>query len=93
MTKAICDARLISATDGDVLPGVASCARKVKAGHDYAVAVQMDSGELNGDYAEWAWQTNRNQINRQVFYFIFDGTSGLCTTQFMPIKTCFTDSG
>ena len=72
--------------NGDMLVDVSSCKLgRFKAGHDYAVAVQ---GNYYGDV--WAWQTNRNQIKRQAFYFTYGNERGSCKTQFTPIKTCFT---
>jgi hypothetical protein len=63
---------------------------RFKGGHDYAVAVQANS---RAQYAVWAWQTNRNQVNRPAFYFSYPGGFGPCTTQLTPIKTCFPQTG
>lgn len=64
---------------------------RFKGGHDYALAVQANSGVF-GQYSTWAWRTNRNQIKRQAFYVTY-GEGGACHQQFTPIKTCFTGAG
>jgi hypothetical protein len=76
---------------GSMLIDLSSCwVGKFKAGHDYALAVQANSG-VSGVYSTWAWQTNRNQIKRQALYFTYYKT--WCNQQFTPIKTCFPETG
>jgi len=90
--KAGCESSSYSAVGGDVLVDVSSCnLGRFRGGHDYAVAVQWNSGECC-NYNKWSWQTNRNQIKRQAFYFTY-GRSGSCPQQFTPIKTCFPGTG
>ena len=90
ITKASCDSFSFTDSGGDVLVDVSSCnLGRFRGGHDYAVAVQ---GNVLNSGGKWAWQTNRNQIGRQAFYFTY-GETGSCTTQFTPIKTCFTATG
>jgi hypothetical protein len=89
VTKATCDSTSFTDSNGDVLVDLSSCKLgRFKGGHDYAVAVQANS-YYGG---RWAWQTNRNQIGRQAFYFTY-GESGTCTMQYTPIKTCFPATG
>ena len=92
LSKATCDSMSVSTSGGNVLVDVSACRLGTfKGGHDYAVAVQENSGGMFGT-ASWAWRTNRKQIRRQAFYFTY-GQSGSCTTQFTPIKTCFPKKG
>ena len=71
---------------GNLVVDVSSCnLGRFKGGHDYSVSVQgITAGSL------WSWQTNRKRIKREGLWV---GNRGGCTTQFMPIKTCFPTKG
>ena len=89
--KAACYTTSYSDTNGhgDFMIDVSSCKLgRFRGGHDYSVGVQPWFYS-NG---KWAWQTNRDQVNRQAFFVGFGGT-GPCNWYFRPVKTCFPGSG